>query len=1219
MKKKLKVGYSLEQSEEAKSKRRFERNLKSLAVTGQKCPVPGSGMTFHFLGYTALVLLLACFTAVAAESACEPPARREREQPVDELIAETYAHKEKISYKCRPGYVKAWSIRLECNDGVWIHLTPTKNCTGKSCGNPRESDYATFELVHGDGFTFGARVEYTCIEGYKMLSQFNYRDCRANGWTNEIPHCEINKCPPLALPENMRIIQGAKFQMNEDFLYGDLVIFGCTGKLKIKGSNKITCTADGTWSAPVPECIEITCQAGPIENGNLLSPKLIYKEGERIRFSCNDGYTYIDRSDALCTETGWSSRLQCTEINCSPPEVTNGHFLPRRTQYMYNQKIDITCNEGFVSESLGKPSICQETGWVPVPVCQRKGCDYIDIENGRMTNYLEYYKPFPKWEGQSIQFYCFDGFLPANKETWQTATCRSSRYVPEVKCFKRCDPYVRFYHGRTVYNSRNKYIEGDNITFTCDWGYFPANQQSTITCTKNGWSPAPKCIQPEVQQRTCKKVNILHGNFQSWQQSFQIGAKAKYTCDDGYTTPKEETEAEIQCLTEGWSPEPECIKTCLKPSESDFTFTTTKSIFIPGDELHYECKEGFEITKTTIDETIACTEKGWEPAPSCVSIVCETPILENGTIEQKEDTFHNKMVVHFKCNKGFTRVGSESAQCYYFGWFPQLPICKENVKQCLALPIIPHGIITAEHEAVFEHGDLSEVQCDISFALYGSKILECVDGEWTPFTTCIEETKTCGSPPTIRNGFVDEVESFIYRHGDTVKYKCNGQHVIIGTNPAKCLHGQWEVPSCLGNCPPPPQLPNAINITEMRIYKSGEEISLKCQEHFLLRGPQKIKCEDGKWQTPPRCLDLRCKSPPEIVNGIIEIGNRTRFFPNETVEYNCLSGFEISQPNTVRCENLKWSKLPVCKEKSCGPAPQIPNASLEQDDAELYNSGKILNYICNDGFDTEDLTQKTCIKGEWVGSFTCKDATCPTPPIVENARISEDTIKKYTNGEKITYRCNDGFEISESATVTCRQNNWSPLPRCQDVRCSSPPVIQNGRIVGDIKEKYLPQEKVYYQCNTRYTFLGSSFITCLKKRWEQQLPRCTDIGGGCGRPPSVDNGDIVESPKATYLQSETVTYQCQNFYTMQGSRRVTCRNGRWSQTPTCRAACTASEEDMSERNITLKYNRGEEKIYSGDGDRVQFTCKRGYKPNPNKTFIVYCVDGKFDYPNCTPI
>lgn len=61
-----------------------------------------------------------------------------------------------------------------------------------------------------------------------------------------------------------------------------------------------------------------------------------------------------------------------------------------------------------------------------------------------------------------------------------------------------------------------------------------------------------------------------------------------------------------------------------------------------------------------------------------------------------------------------------------------------------------------------------------------------------------------------------------------------------------------------------------------------------------------------------------------------------------------------------------------------------------------------------------------------------------------------------------------------------------------DVRCSSPPQIQNGRIVSTIKEMYLPQEKVHYRCNSRYALLGSSFIKCLKKRWSQ-APRCAGI------------------------------------------------------------------------------------------------------------------------------
>ncbi|XP_029139530.1 complement factor H-like, partial [Protobothrops mucrosquamatus] len=362
--------------------RGFERNQGSLVVKGQKCPVPRSGMAFHFLGYTVLVLLLACFTAVAAQNACGSPPRREREQPMEDLDAETYVHGRVISYKCRPGYVKAWHIKLKCNDGVWQQLAPSKSCTGISCGHPGDSDYASFELDRGEDFTFGARVVYTCNEGYKMLSQVDYRECRANGWTNEVPHCEINKCRPIVPPSNVRIIQGAKSQMNEDFLSGDLVIFGCIGQLKIKGSNKITCTADGTWSAPVPECIEITCQADHIENGNILSPRFIYKEGERIRFSCIEGYTFADRPDALCTENGWGSKLECKEIQCFPPQMTNGRFRPRRAQYTYNDEIETICDEGYVLGGPGKVSKCTALDWSPPAVCKQIQCSPPQMTNG---------------------------------------------------------------------------------------------------------------------------------------------------------------------------------------------------------------------------------------------------------------------------------------------------------------------------------------------------------------------------------------------------------------------------------------------------------------------------------------------------------------------------------------------------------------------------------------------------------------------------------------------------------------------------------------------------------------------------------------------------------------------------------------------------------------------------------------------------------------------
>ncbi|XP_063154466.1 complement factor H isoform X2 [Candoia aspera] len=1229
-------------------------------------------MAFRFLGYVFLVLSWVCFTAEAAEKECGPPPRRDHEQPVEELIEESFAHGMTISYKCRPGYVKAWAVRVRCNDGIWEQLSPLKNCTGVSCGHPGDADYATFELVRGNGFTFGARVVYTCDEGYKMLSQYDYRDCRANGWTNDVPHCEVNKCFPVAPPANGRIVQGAKAQVDDDFLSGDIVIFGCPGTFKIKGADKITCKGDGTWSAPVPECIEITCQADYIQHGTILSLKNIYKEGERIRFSCDEGYTYVDRSDALCTESGWGTKLECTAIQCRPPQVTNGRFQPRQPQYVYDDEIEISCAEGFIFGGPRKISKCTENGWKPPAICKRKGCDYIRIENGRMSDYYhnQWNTAFPRWEGQTIDFYCYRGFLPENRQTWHRATCINSRFVPEPKCFKTCDPSSRFRHGYFVYTYQNNYIEGDNITFACYDGYSPAEQQSTVRCTRNDWSPVPRCIQPVPVERTCEKVSLPHGYFAHRKQRFQVNEEAKYLCYDGYTTPEGGTEGQTRCLEEGWNPEPKCTKTCQKPPADMFILNSTKSVFFSGDELQYECKEGLETLKKTTGDTVVCSEEGWQSTPACLPIECQTPFLDNGMIHPREDKFLHKMVVHFKCHGGFTRVGSESAQCYHFGWSPQPPICKENVKPCQAPPSILHGVVIGDLKEVYQHGDNLEAQCNISFALHGSKSMECMDGEWAPLPSCIEEVKTCTRPLNIKKGTPVSVKSTAYRHGETVLYECRQRSVITGTNPAKCLHGQWEVPSCLVNprlctrpsnavfqpdvslakqfkinevatylcgsnqhetkcidgvwfpeplcketCPPPPQLPNAINIAEMRIYRSGEEISFRCKQQFLLRGPQKIKCEDGKWQTPPRCLDLRCSPPPEIDNGVVKMGNRTTFLPGESVEYLCCSGFETDQIKYVKCENKKWSKPPVCKEKSCGVSPRVPNSSLEREDRERYESGEIINYTCNLGFDAKEPTSKTCKKGQWVGSFTCEDTTCPEPPPVEHAVIVEESRKTYLSGQQINYQCNDGFEISGSATVTCTEKKWLRLPRCEDVRCPPPPQLPNGQMNGIIKERYLPMERVSYRCRSGYSLIGRAFITCSKQRWTE-APRCADIGGRCGRPPHVDDGDIVEIPKSYYNTNDRVTYQCQHRYKMIGSPRVTCQNGYWSQTPTCRVPCTASEEDMRQHNIKLRW-KPDDKIYSEAGKVVEFECKRGYQPDPaSGLFRVPCIEGKFQYPRC---
>ncbi|XP_070602464.1 complement factor H-like isoform X6 [Erythrolamprus reginae] len=563
---------------------------------------------------------------------------------------------------------------------------------------------------------------------------------------------------------------------------------------------------------------------------------------------------------------------------------------------------------------------------------------------------------------------------------------------------------------------------------------------------------------------------------------------------------------------------------------------------------------------------------------------------------------------------------------------------------------IDFGEIVSAEKAKYLENDRVQYRCNPVYVLEGPEWIQCKGQEWTPHPPkCLAPCSVTRQQLATKNLLVfgNQRKARLIQSNQSLQFQCNKGYVLVAPSVRKCVDGYIDLPLCISevgkNCSGPPRTENGdITTLSEKQYRSGSSVEFRCQNYYAIEGQNRSFCDNGTWTKVPICLDPCMITRTELESQKIEVIKDEIDAPENIfvqhgrfIELTCKTGYVLAANSSqsafvIHCDGTP-PVIPKCKEITCN-SPRLSHGTFRPQ-RTIYHNEDLIRIRCDTGFTFEpDNGEKVveCTKNGWSPPPKCfrnwrfvssinLGATCHTPPIVENARISEDTIKKYTNGEKITYQCNDGFEISGSATVTCRQNNWSRLPRCQDVRCSSPPEIQNGQIVGDIKEKYFPQEKVYYQCSTRYTFLGSSFITCLKKRWEQQLPRCTDIGGGCGRPLPVENGDIVELPKATYLQSETVTYQCQNFYTMRGSRRVTCRNGRWSETPTCTAACTTDEGDMSERNITLKYNRREGKIYSEDGDRVQFICRRGYKPNPNKAFTVYCVDGKFDYPNCTPI
>jgi hypothetical protein len=82
----------------------------------------------------------------------------------------------------------------------------------------------------------------------------------------------------------------------------------------------------------------------------------------------------------------------------------------------------------------------------------------------------------------------------------------------------------------------------------------------------------------------------------------------------------------------------------------------------------------------------------------------------------------------------------------------------------------------------------------------------------------------------------------------------------------------------------------------------------------------------------------------------------------------------------------------------------------------------------------------------------------------------------------------------------------------------------------------------------------------------------SDSTGKCGPPPPVDNGDITSFPLQEYAPHSSVEYQCQSLYQLQGNKKITCRNGEWSESPKCLSKFTNKLRDPEKITAMVTYS-----------------------------------------------
>ncbi|KAK6313747.1 hypothetical protein J4Q44_G00152060, partial [Coregonus suidteri] len=126
---------------------------------------------------------------------------------------------------------------------------------------------------------------------------------------------------------------------------------------------------------------------------------------------------------------------------------------------------------------------------------------------------------------------------------------------------------------------------------------------------------------------------------------------------------------------------------------------------------------------------------------------------------------------------------------------------------------------------------------------------------WTPHPLC--EEITCDKPD-IPNAVIEDPKTR-YKYNEQLTYECKRNYELLDstTRPAAtCTTNGWtRTLGCKVSCPDPPRVINGDYTKEKRDVEGViTEVSYKCSRQYKPSFEHSIRCLNGEWETPPKCL-----------------------------------------------------------------------------------------------------------------------------------------------------------------------------------------------------------------------------------------------------------------------------------------------------------------------------------------------------------------------------
>ncbi|XP_048665437.1 complement receptor type 2 isoform X7 [Marmota marmota marmota] len=946
--------------------------------------------------------------------------------------------------------------------------------------------------------------------------------------------------------------------------------------------------------------------------------------GTSWEYRCLPGYT--KKSFFItCLETSkWSDAQQfCKRKSCmSPRELLHGSVLiPEGIKF--GSTITYSCNKGYrlIGGSSATCIVLDNTViWdKDMPFCESIPCESPPtISNGdfyRTSEDTFYY-------GIVVTYHCnvgprgeklFD--LVGEKSIYCTSqdnqvgvwSSPPPQCIPQVKC-----PFPEIENGIVESGFKRSFFLNDTVMFKCKPG-FTMKGNNMVWCQLNSkWNPPlPTCF----RGISCDPPPpIKNGRNSAYSQPIRLGTVIRYTCVAKYRLIGEKV---ILCISKDqvngvWDkPVPVCEyfqkdSSCSEPTvPGGYRNREARPPYKHGDSVTFTCKANFTMKG---NKTVWCqANKMWGPTPlptceSDIPLQCPTlPEIHNGHhTGQNVSQFAPGFSVTYSCKRGYLLNGEKMIRCLSSGdWSAAPPTCKEA--RCDTPAQLLNGRVEVPQSLLA--GVTAKFSCNEGYRLQGQPSSQCViagnKAIWTKKPVC--EEILCPPPSPILNGRHTGSSSGKFSYGSSLTYTCDPdpekgvKFILIGENTIRCTMdsqklGTWsgpaprcELSTSAVHCPHPQILRGQMSSVPKDQYSYNDTVVFACEPSFTLKGSGKIRCNaQGTWEPSVPVCEKECQPPPTILNGQREDRRLVRFDPGTSIKYSCNPGYVLVGEEYLNCTSEgKWTPTtPQCRVAECKPkGPQLfekpQNAFIRP---AVYSS-------CGEGYRLSENAYQLC-EGTvpWYMEIRlCKEITCPPPPVIYNGIHTGSSSEDVPYGTIITYTCNPGpekgvqFNLIGERTIRCtstdrERGTWSgPAPLCKlslpAVQCSEV-IIENGVKTSIKPAPYFYNDTVTFKCNNGYTLKGSGQIRCKDNDiWDPEKPVCEK---GCQPPSGLHHGRHTGGNMVLFVPGTTVDYTCDPGYMLVGNKSIQCMpSGHWSPTPRCEEACRDVTTLPAEAHVEL--------------------------------------------------